>query len=115
MGVQRVTDAPVGAAVFEAVGENDGYDADRLQQALEDARSTATGVVVDLSRAVFVDSTFVGVLLVQSKVREQRLAVVVPDEESNAVARLFAMAHLAEALDVHHTRDAALDAVGDHD
>jgi anti-anti-sigma factor len=111
--VHRVDDTPLGAAVFEAFGENDAYDADRLGRELEEARPAATGVVVDLTKATFVDSAFVGVLLVQSKVREQRLAVVVPPDEHNSVRRIFTMAHLTEVLPVYEDRTSALAAVAD--
>jgi anti-anti-sigma factor len=109
--VSRVGDAPSGAAVFQASGENDAYDAGRLEQELEAARAGARGVIIDLRRATFVDSTFVSVLLVQAKVREQRLAVVVPGDPANAVARLFDLAHLSEALPVYGDWNEALAAV----
>jgi anti-sigma B factor antagonist len=111
LGVRRAQDAPFGAAVFEAFGENDAFDADRLGRELEAARDGTGGVVIDLTGATFVDSSFVGVLLVQLKVREQRLAVVVPVDETNAVRRIFTMAHLTEVLPVYETRAAALAAV----
>jgi anti-anti-sigma factor len=98
-------------AVFRVTGDNDAYDADILQRALEAARPDTHGVVIDLRGASFVDSTFVSVMLVQAKVREQRFAVVLPQESGNAVARLFELAHLAEALPVYRDLDQGLAAV----
>ena len=109
--MRRVTGAPTGAAVFEAFGENDAYDADRLHGDLEAARPSARAIVIDLTDATFVDSAFVGVLLVQAKVRDQRLAVVLPADAENPVRRMFTMAHLAEVLPVYEDRDAALAAI----
>jgi len=115
LGVRRSDHAPLGAAVFEAFGDNDAYDADRLGRELEEARPAATAVVVDLTQASFVDSAFVGVLLVQAKVREQRLAIVVPADEHNSVRRIFTMAHLSEVLPVYPDLAAALAAVANDD
>jgi anti-anti-sigma factor len=111
VGVSRVEDGPLAFAIFRVTGDNDAYDADILERALEAARPDAHGVVIDLREASFVDSTFVGVMLVEAKNREQRLAVVVPQERSNAVSRLFELAHLADALPVYRDLDQGLAAV----
>jgi len=111
VGVSRVEDGPTALAVFRVTGDNDAYDADILERALEAARPYAHAVVIDLRDASFVDSTFVSVMLVQARIREQRLAVVLPQERSNAVARLFELTRLAEALPVYGDLDQGLAAV----
>jgi anti-anti-sigma factor len=114
VGVSRVKDAAVGVALIQAAGENDAYDADYLERALEQAAADTGAVVVDLRAATFVDSTFVGVLIAaRSKLAAQALAVVVPDSGENHVARIFSVIRLAEALPVFTDLPAAVAAVAD--
>jgi anti-anti-sigma factor len=108
MGVRRV-DGAARVAVIEATGDNDAFDADGLERALEEARPTP--VVVDLTQATFVDSTFVGTLLAAS--RSMPLAIVVPRDAQNAVVKLFELTHLFEALPVYRGREEAVAALVD--
>jgi anti-anti-sigma factor len=107
MGVSRASDASAGVAVLQATGENDAFDADRLQQELAELGGAA--VVIDLRRASFVDSTFISALIVAA--RERPVAIVLPDDAENAVRRVFKLAHLADALPVYDDWDAAVGAL----
>ena len=107
MGVSRGEDAALGVAVIVASGDNDAYDARLLNDALERVRPGP--VVIDLTGATFVDSTFVGALIAAS--RSMPLAIVMPADPRNAVVKLFELTHLAEALAVHGSRAAAVAAM----
>jgi anti-anti-sigma regulatory factor len=107
VGVSRGEDSALGVAVIVASGDNDAYEARLLNEVLESVRPGP--VLVDLARATFVDSTFVGALIAASKTMP--LAIVMPADETNAVVKLFELAHLQEALALRATRDEALAAI----
>jgi len=107
VGVSRGEDTALGVAVIVASGDNDAYEARLLNDALDSIRPGP--VVIDLARATFVDSTFVGALIAAS--RTMPLAVVMPADRHNAVVKLFELAHLGEALSVRASRDEALAAI----
>lgn len=109
MGVSRGDNAALGVAVIVASGDNDAYEARLLNDVLESVRPGP--VLIDLARATFVDSTFVGALIAAS--RTMPLAIVMPSERDNAVVRLFELTHLGEALAVRTSRDEALAAIAD--
>ena len=102
--MSRVSDAPSGAAVIEVTGDNDAFDADRLERAL--AELGRVPALIDLRAAKFVDSTFVGMLLKANA--ESKIAVVIPTEPKNPVARVFELTHLAETLPVYESYDDGL-------
>jgi anti-sigma B factor antagonist len=93
-------------------GEVDLYSAPELKMqilnAIEDGK---THIVVDLSKATFIDSTTLGVLVgARKRLREHdgALAVVCPDTDKLA---LFEMTGLDRVFSIHADRSAAVAAV----
>jgi anti-sigma B factor antagonist len=98
--------------VVEVAGEVDLYSAPELKEhvlsAIDDGK---TRIVVDLSKATFIDSTTLGVLVgARKRLREHdgSLAVVCADDDKLA---LFEMTGLDRVFSIHEDRTAALAAV----
>ena len=98
--------------VVEVTGELDLYSAPELKtHVLGAIDSGKTRIVVDLTKATFIDSTTLGVLVgARKRLREQAgsLAVVCPDNEKLA---LFEMTGLDRVFSIHEDRTEALAAV----
>ncbi len=95
-----------GTCVVAVAGEADLYNAPTLEEHLRAA--DATGIVVDLTEATFIDSTTIGVLVeVERKLRsrEARMALVVTEPN---VARVFAITALDRIFAIHSSRAQAL-------
>lgn len=72
---------------------------------------TAGPVLVDLSAATLVDSTFLSELLLcarRLRYQSRRIAVVIGNPQ---VARTFSLANVSERFEIHSDRDAALRAL----
>jgi anti-sigma B factor antagonist len=104
-------DEPVNARthVVEPLGEIDAITAPqlgrRLLGLLEDGK---TGLIVDLSRVTFMDSTGIGVLLYalrRLKVTDARLVLVCPTEQ---ILRPFQITGLANRLPIFQSREEAM-------
>jgi anti-sigma B factor antagonist len=98
--------------VIELGGEVDLYTApefkERLVQVIEDGKKQ---LVVDLSKATFIDSTTLGVLV--GGVKRLRpaggsLALVCTDQN---ITKIFEITGLDRVFPIHDSRDAALQAV----
>jgi anti-sigma B factor antagonist len=101
-----------GLGLIELSGEVDLYTAPRFKEdlvALVD--EGATGIVVDLSRVTFIDSTALGVLIGGVKRLAEvdgRLVIVAA---SKPVVRILSITGLDKVLTIYETRDAALASV----
>ena len=98
--------------VIELGGEVDLYTApefkERLVQVIEDGKKQ---LIVDLSKATFIDSTTLGVLV--GGVKRLRpaggsLALVCTDEN---ITKIFEITGLDRVFPIHSSREEALDAV----
>lgn len=98
--------------VIELGGEIDLYTApefkERMVQVIEDGKKQ---VIVDLSKATFIDSTTLGVLV--GGVKRLRpaggtLALVCSDQN---IVKIFEITGLDRVFPIHDTRDEALSAV----
>lgn len=98
-----------GTYVVGVEGELDAYSAPRLEQALGRVLADdATGVVVDLSRCSFIDSTGLRVLVGTSKrlISSVRPLVLVSSDRN--LERLLEVTGLAAVFETHPTRAGAL-------
>jgi anti-sigma B factor antagonist len=99
--------------VVSPTGEIDALTAPQLgRRLLGLAEEGKTGVVVDLSRVTFMDSTGLGVLLNavrQLTMRDGRLVLVCPSER---VMRPFEITGLATRLPIFRSREEALVGLG---
>lgn len=96
--------------VIPLSGESDAYAAPRIRSDLENALEAPSPLVVDLSRATFIDSTVVGVLLeglAKCEKLERPLVLLLPDDSAPEVHRLFELTGLASLLPVVRSWDEA--------
>jgi len=104
------TDA--GLALLTITGEHDLSTAPELRRRLEEVLNERTGVVVDLSRATFIDSSILGVIL-DGKRRAAEAKVgyaVLHTNGADPVDRVLEVTGLRAELPVHTARDAATSA-----
>lgn len=95
-------------------GEHDAYTTRRLEDRLPAMLQEGLAVVVDLSRASFIDSTVVAMLLRaerEANERGSRFLLLMDEQTGPAVRRLFEMSHLTSLFEIASTRAAALEAV----
>jgi anti-sigma B factor antagonist len=108
--VDEVVDATT--QVISVAGEVDLYSAPELKEHILTAIDGGkTSIVVDLSRATFIDSTTLGVLVgARKRLRERdgSVAVVCADDDKLG---LFEMTGLDRVFSIHEDRAAALAAV----
>jgi anti-sigma B factor antagonist len=104
------TDA--GLALLTITGEHDLSTAPELRRRLEELLNEGMGVVVDLSRATFIDSSILGVIL-DGKRRAAETKVgyaVLHTNGADPVDRVLEVTGLRAELPVHTARDAATSA-----
>ena len=92
-----------GFSVIRLRGEADSYSAPRVRNDLAAALATEAPLVVDLTRATFIDSTIVGVMLESLKQCEQlerQFLLLLPDDAAPEVHRLFQLTGLEGLLPV---------------
>jgi len=97
-------------------GEHDIYTVPTLRDRLEEARGRGGGVVVDLNRATFLDSSVLGALLDARRHAQEAgtgFAVSVGAEVEPGVQRILDITGLVPVLPVVNGREAALAAVRD--
>lgn len=101
-----------GLAVLSISGEHDLSTAPELRRRLEDVLSEGTGVVVDLSRATFIDSSILGVILdAKRRAAEAKVGyAVVHTNGADPVDRVLEVTGLRAELPVHSAREAATSA-----
>jgi anti-sigma B factor antagonist len=99
-----------GFSVITLAGESDAYSAPRIRNDLADALGGDAPLAVDLTRATFLDSTVVGVLLeglADCEKRERALVLLLPDDAAPEVHRLFEITGLSALLPVVRSWDEA--------
>jgi anti-sigma B factor antagonist len=102
-----------GIARVAASGEIDLATADDLAAVLSEPEcAEAGGIVLDLSRVSFMDSSGLRVLLILAEERGNRLATVLA--EGSAVMRLLELVEVKERLGVKPSLEEAYAAVGEH-
>lgn len=114
---EGVTAPEPGFTVITLHGESDAYVAPRVRADLAAAFGTEAPLVVDLSRATFIDSTIVGVLLeglAESEKLERPLLLLLPDDSAPEVHRLFEITGLTSLLPVVRSWDEASSRVAAH-
>jgi anti-sigma B factor antagonist len=101
-----------GLALLTITGEHDLSTAPELRRRLEDVLSEGTGVVVDLSRATFIDSSILGVILdAKRRAAEAKVGyAVVHTNGADPVDRVLEVTGLRAELPVHTAREAATSA-----
>jgi anti-sigma B factor antagonist len=107
----QISDTPIDDAthVIELGGEVDLYTApefkERMVQVIEDGKKH---VVVDLSRATFIDSTTLGVLVggvKRLRTNDGQLSLVCSDRN---ITKIFEITGLDRVFTIHPTREAAV-------
>jgi anti-anti-sigma factor len=108
----RVDAADAGAAVISLAGELDLSTIRNLEPRLLEEVRNPVGVVVDLTRLSFIDSSGIGLLIKAFRSLDERpggmYTVVAPGSQ---VERVFQLAGIDRALRVFTTRDHALSAL----
>jgi anti-sigma B factor antagonist len=100
-----------GVAIVVLEGEHELFTAPKLQRRLEALIGEGLTVVVDLTQAVFLDSSVVAVLLrARERAGEARtpFAIVLDNSTGEPVRRMFEITGLAAVLPVVGTRAEAL-------
>jgi anti-sigma B factor antagonist len=107
-------DDTAGDVIVVAIeGEHDIYTAPALRERLDEALERGGGIVVDLTRATFVDSSVLGALLdARRRALEgsQGFVVCVGDTVEPGVRRILDITGLVPVLPVIEGREAAIDA-----
>jgi len=106
-------DSPGDVVVVVVEGEHDIYTAPTLRERLDEALDRRGGLVVDLTKATFVDSSVLGALL-DARRRAldagQGFVVCVGEEVEPGVRRILDITGLVPVLPVVNGRDEALQA-----
>ena len=92
-----------GIALVSLVGEHELHDARNLKERIDSLIDEGLAVVIDLSEAVFLDSSIVGVLLETQKRAETAgvdYRVVLSDSTGTPVRRMFEITGLTEILPI---------------
>jgi anti-sigma B factor antagonist len=100
--------------VVALTGEHDLASRDELREEVEQALTTGRGLVVDLTRASFIDSVIAAVLLEARKTAKRHdlgLAVLLSDDPSNDVRRMFELSRLTTIFEIFPSRAEAISAV----
>jgi len=99
-------------AIITIAGEHDIYTAPALRERLDEGLAQASsGLVVDLSRATFVDSSILGALLEgrrQALEQDLRYVVCIAEEVEAGVQRILEITGLVPVLPVVHSREEAV-------
>jgi anti-sigma B factor antagonist len=106
-----IEQAEHGIAVVVLQGEQETFQAERLQPRLAALLEQGAGIVVDLSRTTFVDSTTLGVLLTaQREARKAGSAFVLEMDESTAfhARRIFEITGVGSLFSIAGTRAEAV-------
>jgi anti-anti-sigma factor len=99
-----------GVALVSLIGEHELYGARKLQERLEFLIAEGLSIVIDLTSAMFLDSSIVGVLLNAQKVAASSsvdYSVVLAESTGEPVRRMFEITGLTRILPIVE-RDAAL-------
>jgi anti-anti-sigma factor len=99
-----------GVALVSLTGEHELYGAPKLQEQIDLLIEVGLSIVIDLTEAVFLDSSIVGVLLIAQKFAAASgvdYRVVLGESTGEPVRRMFDITGLGEVLPIVE-RDAAL-------
>jgi anti-sigma B factor antagonist len=99
-----------GFSVIRLAGESDAFAAPRVRADLAEALCGDAPLIVDLSRATFLNSTVVGILLeglADCEQSERPLFLLLPEDTAPEVHRLFEITGLASLLPVVRSWDEA--------
>jgi anti-sigma B factor antagonist len=101
-----------GLASLTITGEHDLSTAPQLRRRLEELLDEGTGVVLDLSRATFIDSSILGVILdAKRRAAEAKVGyAVLHTNGADPVDRVLEVTGLRAELPVHTAREAATSA-----
>jgi anti-anti-sigma factor len=102
-----------GGAAIVLVGEHDAYGAPELEERLEELLDDGSSIVVDLSRATFVDSVTLFLLLRARKNAAARglgFSLQLGDTTGTHVHRMFEVTKLTDVFAIAPTRDGAVSA-----
>ena len=92
-----------GVALVSLSGEHELYSAHGLQERIESLLDDGLSIVIDLTEAVFLDSSIVAVLLKAQKLASERgrdYSVVLGESTGDPVRRMFEMTGLAHVLPI---------------
>jgi anti-anti-sigma factor len=98
-------------AIVSLIGEHELYSVLEVERALDNAIQEGRSVVVDLSRAEFLDSSVVAILLrarEEAHVQGASFALVIDDSTGQSVRQLFEITGLATIFRVASSREEAL-------
>jgi len=116
LGSIEVDMSRTGVVVLMLVGEHDLANAEQLRTTLAEKAATNPTAIVDLSRADFIDSQILNVLVSARKDAErqsQELAVVCP--RGSPIHHVLEVTGLDEALGCHPDLESALSTAGRED
>ena len=100
-----------GVAIVALIGEHELYSVSELDGSLEGGLAEGRAIVVDLSRADFIDSSVLAALLRAHEAALQRgvrLALVVDDNTGWAVRQILETTGLSEHFAIASNRDDAI-------
>jgi anti-anti-sigma factor len=110
-GRVEVDQSEEGVAIVSLIGEHELYSVLEVERALDNAIQEGRSVVVDLSRAEFLDSSVVAILLrarEEAHVQGASFALVIDDSTGQSVRQLFEITGLATIFRVASSREEAL-------
>ena len=89
-----------GLIVFKLIGELDEHSAERARRTMDEALLTNnyTGIIFDLSRLSFMDSTGIGVVIGRYKLARKQNKKTYVRNPSNTVDKIFKMSGLYEII-----------------
>jgi anti-anti-sigma factor len=91
-------------SIVSLTGEHDLSTAQALREALESARATSGGLIVDLSHADFIDSSILGLIVSawqEAGATGARFALIVGNGSGSSVRRVLELTDLGSTLPVH--------------
>ena len=115
MGTVVLDTSEPGVAIVGLQGEHELYSATKLQRRLRELIGKDVGIVVDLSRATFLDSSIVSVLLQtrdEARAAGTPFSIVIDDSTGESVRRMFEVTGLSSILPIVSSREAALSRAG---
>ena len=111
MGTVVIDTSEPGVAIVTLEGEHELYTATKLQRRLHALVGEGVGIVVDLSRATFLDSSIVSVLLQtrdDARAAGTPFSIVIDDTTGESVRRMLDVTGLHSILPIVDSRAAAL-------
>jgi anti-anti-sigma factor len=105
----------VSVTVLELLGEHDMANVDELRKALEEALRASRGIVVDLSKTEFIDSSVVHALFEACAMLQARGGqLVIQLDTDSVVTRPLGIMGLTTAADIRYDRQEAIATAAAH-